>query len=180
MRFSLVLFAFAVAALLAQPAVAQEVKPPPLPADLPDALLAKHAAGDSYCEPLDELVHGDDWRIYALTEGYVLYMVPCAAGAYNFSHMLYVGWGRSESYSRLLFADYFGLHGWGGVDQLYGAEFDPVTLQLTSFYKLRGIGDCGTAGVWVWDRYAFRMKAFFARHVCEGEPGDFPQVWPPQ
>lgn len=155
-------------------------KTPP-PAGLPPALLAQHAAGD-YCEPLDDLVHGQDWQSYRLPNDTTLYMVPCAAGAYNFSYMLYTSSGGSDYYVRLLFVDYFDEYGWMGTDQLFGAYFDPGTLTLTSFYKLRGLGDCGTSGVWRWREYGFALLEFYAKSECdgEGELGEFPQVFPPQ
>lgn len=148
---------------------------------LPPALLAQHAL-EQICQPLDELVHGEDWEIHHLTEDFVLYMVPCAAGAYNFSYSFYVGTAGQESYARLLFVNYYGPYGWTGVDQLFNPFFDETTLTLTSFYKGRGLADCGTSGVWRWDQYAFALEAFYAQDECDGtiEPGDFPQVWPAQ
>ena len=67
-----------------------------------------------------------------------------------------------------------------GADQLFGAYFDPETLTLSSFFKGRGLGDCGTAGIWRWDEFAFRLEAFYAKSECDGtiELGDFPQIWP--
>ncbi len=170
-------FAFT-STLIAAPALAQS---PGLPTELPPTLLAQHA-DEPMCEPLDELVHGDDWTVYRLANGFVLYMVPCAAGAYNFSYTFYVGNEGQDTYSRLLFADYYGPYGWMGVDQLFNPTFDDSTLTLTSFYKGRGLADCGTSGVWQWVDYGFRLLAFYAQDECDGtiEPGMFPQVWPPR
>lgn len=169
-----------VTAAFASPATSASAQNDPS-TELPAQLLAQHRAAQSICEPIDELVHGTDWRVRTLTNDFVLYMVPCAAGAYNFSHVLYVGYAGSDLYSRLLLVDFTDRYGWVGVDQLYGVAFDEQTLTLTSHYKGRGLGDCGTAGSWVWDEYAFRLEAFFAKGECDGigEPGDFPQIWPP-
>ncbi len=168
---------FAAIAFFISPSFAEDESLPEMPA----ALLAYHNAGQSICEPIDELAHGTDWRAYTLTNDFTLYLVPCAAGAYNFSHMLYVSYDVSDLYSRLLFVDFTDRYGWAGVDQLYGVTFDAQTLTLTSHYKGRRIDDCGTAGVWRWDDYSFRLEAFFAKSDCDGlgEPGDFPQIWPP-
>jgi hypothetical protein len=165
-------------ALIAAPALAQSSSQT---GEIPAGLLAQHIATPSICEPIDELVHGDDWQMYQLTEGRILYMIPCAAGAYNFSYMFYVGTPGHDTYERLLFVDYYGPYGWMGVDQLYNPTFDPGTLTLRSFYKGRGLADCGTSGVWQWVQYGFRLRAFYAQDECNGtiEPGDFPQVWPP-
>ncbi len=152
-----------------------------LPTELPPTLLAQHAE-DEMCEPLDQLAHGEDWEIHPLTNGFTLYMVPCAAGAYNFSYAFYVGNDGQDTYAHQLFVDYYGPYGWMGVDQLFNPTFDPETLTLHSFYKLRGLADCGSSGVWQWVEYGFRLRAFYAQDECNGtiEPGDFPQVWPPQ
>lgn len=161
-------------------AVAQQpAKPRPGDSILPQALLDQHAA-DPLCSPLDELVHSGDRQVHQLGEGISLYMIPCMAGAYNFSHALYLSNPFSESFQRLLFVDFNDRYGWMGADQLVGAAFDPATLTLTSFYKGRGLADCGTSGIWVWDQYAFRLEAFHAQSECDGtiEPDDFPQVWP--
>lgn len=148
-------------------------------ADLPPALLEQHAR-QSDCEPLESLVHGDDWEVHRLSDAEWLYMVPCFSGAYNFSYMFYVGRDGSDFFQRLLFADYSETYGWTGTDQLVGAFFDPDTLTLSSFAKGRGLGDCGTAGVWVWDEFAFRLVSFHAKEDCDGAGGieTFPQVWP--
>lgn len=169
--FGLSAGALAVASLAAGPAAAQS--------ELPDALVARHAA-EPMCQPRDELPHGEEWEIHPLTDGFVLYMVPCAAGAYNLSYMFYVGPDDREAYARQLFVDFSGRYGWTGTDQLFNPAFDGETLTLTSFYKGRGLADCGTSGVWRWDQYAFALQAFYAQDECNGtvEPGDFPQVWP--
>lgn len=151
-----------------------------LPIPLPATLLAQHAE-DTTCEPLDRLVHGQDWEVHGLGEHYALYMVPCAAGAYNFSYAFYVGTEGEDSYLRLLFVDYSDRYGWEAANQLFNPSFDDTTLTLRSFYKLRGLADCGTSGVWRWDEYAFALVAFYAQGECDGtiEPGNFPQIWPP-
>ncbi len=177
-RFSLALTAVTIAAMGATtPSGAQSEEPA---VGLPAALLAQHAA-EASCEPLAEVRHAAMWGVHTLTEGFVLYMVPCAAGAYNFSYAFYVGPADRDAFARQLFVDFHDRYGWTGTDQLFNPNFDPETLTLTSFYKLRGIGDCGTSGVWRWDRYAFALTGFYAQSECDlsVEPGDFPQVWPP-
>lgn len=153
--------------------------PSQMATELPPELLDRHARQSS-CDPLQNLVHGDDWEIHPLTEGHILYMVPCFSGAYNFSYQLYVGRAGSDDFERLLFVDYIDRFGWIGADQLVGAFFNPESLTLSSYYKGRGLGDCGTSGVWRWDEYGFRMVEFAAKSECDGtvDPGGFPQIWP--
>ena len=142
MRQPLMIFAMAVA--LASPVLAQNKAP----AGLPPALLEQHAR-QSQCEPLANLIHGDDWEVHRLSDDEWLYMVPCFSGAYNFSYQFYIGRDGSDYFQRLLFADYSESYGWTGTDQLVGAFFEPDRLTLSSFAKGRGLGDCGTSGLWV-------------------------------
>ena len=121
-------------------------KRPPTPTSLPTALLALHDR-QSNCEPIANLVHGEDWEIHRLGDDEILFMVPCFARAYNFSHQLYTSREGADYFTRLLFADYSDSHGRTGTDQLVGAFFDPDTLTLSSFYKGRGLADCGTSGI---------------------------------
>jgi hypothetical protein len=164
-------------AALATPAAAQNKGE--VPTELPAALLAQHAQR-SWCDPIEDLVHGNDQQIYRLSGEQYLFMVPCFAGAYNFSYQLYVGRPGDQIFDLLLFANYDDVLGWTGTDELFGAYFDPETLALTSFYKGRGLGDCGASGTWQWEEYAFRLVAFYAKSECDGlgDPGEFPQVWP--
>lgn len=63
--------------------------------------------------------------------------------------------------------------------QLVNYGFDAETQQVSSFSKGRGLGDCGTSGLWQWDGFAFRLVEFRAKEDCDGgDPGDFPLVYP--
>ncbi|NOZ31733.1 MAG: DUF1176 domain-containing protein [Alphaproteobacteria bacterium] len=130
------------------------------------------------CDPPDDIPHANDIGIYALTGSATLFLLPCTAGAYNFSFRAYLDSGLGPT--ALLFADYTDRFGWQGAELLVNPEFNPETLALTSFYKGRGPADCGTRGTWVWDEFAFRMTLFLAKDICDfkGDAGAFPQVFP--
>ncbi|ROM34034.1 hypothetical protein BK648_25115 [Pseudomonas poae] len=56
--------------------------------------------------------------------------------------------------------------------------YDEATGTLSYFYKQRGIGDCGAAGVWVYDGKAFQLREFQMMPRCTGVgPGDWPSLW---
>lgn len=144
---------------------------------LPEGLLEQHYS-ESRCDPLEDLIHGGETAAYPLPDGKTLYMIPCSAGAYNWAYSFYVG--ENGWFYGLHWADYTDRWGWSGTDVLFLPTFDPESLTLTSFYKGRGLGDCGTWGRWTWDDYAFRLDAFHAKSACDGEGdvGEFPQVYP--
>lgn len=153
----------------------------PIPTELPAEILEKHAANEN-CDALSELVHGSDWQTHQVNNTTLLYMIPCTAGAYNFLYAFYTQSTEYDSISKLLFADYWDSVGWTGTDLLVNPHFDPATRTLTSFYKGRGLGDCGTSGEWQWQEYGFKMISFHAKSECGGYADDmdleFPQIYP--
>jgi len=152
-----------------------------LPKAIPTQILAIHTATDS-CEQFENLVHAQDWQVHQLNNDTLLYMLPCSAGAYNFSHAFYTQSITYGGVTRLLFADYWDSLGWTGTDLLFNVSYDPQSRSLTSYYKGRGLGDCGTSGEWQWQEYGFKMLKFFAKSECNGFEDDadmsFPQIFP--
>ena len=112
------------------------------------------------CDPPPE---NQEIESYHLPGGFALHIAQCFAGPYNFTQ-LYVFERRSDL-QPLYFAD-FG-DSWTGTNQLFNSDFDPKSGSLNSFYKGRGIGDCGSAGQWVWSGYSFRLVEFSAWPDCE-------------
>jgi hypothetical protein len=43
-------------------------------------------------------------------------------------------------------------------------------MTISTFSKGRGIGDCGTESIWVFDGKAFRMTSFRMMPDCRGVP----------
>lgn len=145
---------------------------------LAEALAAIHEANTG-CDPLGDLVNADDIVTGALDDSQTLYLVPCFAGAYNFGYAAYLGDTRYNEFRQLYFADYSETHGWTGTAQLFNPWYDPETRELGSFYKGRGLGDCGTTGLWRWTEYAFKLLQFTAKQECDApeHPGDFPVIY---
>jgi hypothetical protein len=148
---------------------------------IPTALLDRHR-GDLDCEQFEDLPNGRGIAAEALDEEHRIYILPCQAGAYNFTSKIYVeAFGEFEPQ---YFADYSGDLGWTGTSQLVNVEYDADTKQLSTFAKGRGMGDCGTIGSWVWQGYGFKLLEFRSRDNCdwngEGEVPEFPLIYPPQ
>jgi hypothetical protein len=111
---------------------------------------------------------------YHLPGGKALHLLPCFSGPYNFTNLFFVE--RRDEITQQFFADYSDTYGWSGTDQLFNIDFDPKTGWLHSFYKGRGIGDCGSAGEWVWMDDLFRLMSFSAWDDCEN--GRDSEEWP--
>jgi hypothetical protein len=152
-----------------------------LPQSIPSDLLAYHAQ-KSDCDKFGETINANDWEVHQLDNSKLLYMIPCGSGAYNFAFSFYIEDTQTNVYSRLLFADYWEPNGWGGTDVLINAYFDPQNKTISSYYKGRGLGDCGNSGLWQWAEYSFKLVKFNAKAECDGmlEGDEFPQIYPPQ
>lgn len=111
-----------------------------------------------------------------LGDGAVLHIVPCALYAYNDTSRLFIE--RDGAVEPLVFEDYAS-GGWEETTRLFGAYFDSESAVLTSFYKGRGIGDCGSTGLWAWTGHAFALRRMRAMEECEGLlPDEWPDVRP--
>lgn len=106
--------------------------------------------------------------------------VPCGmGGAYNQPYALYVGYDVIVERVSFPYMD-------NGrpttMSTAYNIDFNPVTKKLTSFFKGRGIGDCGQFYTWELDTGANALEFLEerAKGDCdekEGGPETFPIVW---
>ncbi len=146
------------------------------PRSVPNDLIIQHSQ-DAQCEPFENLRGAYRVITQQVDEEHWVYFIPCTSGAYNFAYKAYEGNGTY--YDPIYFAEFDELSGWTGTQFLINPIYDPTTKILTSFYKGRGIGDCGTTGKWVWRDYRFIMLEYRAKYVCDaqGEPGVFPLVF---
>ncbi len=103
---------------------------------------------------------------HALGGGATLALVPCGAGAYNYSSVPYVVRGGKAALAEFDLPPGWG--GDGGPPMLVNANFDPKTGELGSYAKGRGIGDCGSSETYVWDGKRFRLVGARAMGECRG------------
>ncbi|MEP1443591.1 MAG: DUF1176 domain-containing protein [Hyphomicrobiales bacterium] len=109
-----------------------------------------------------------------------LAIIPCSVHAYNVTFQAYVINHRTKKAKRQQWAVYSGFTGWIGTDRLTNVNFDEESKELFMAHKGRGLGDCGTAGVWKWEEFGFKMVSFHAKDECDGKDDDWPQVFPVQ
>ena len=109
---------------------------------------------------------------YHLPGGFALHVAPCTSAAYNFTQLYF--FERRDELRPIYFADYY--DGWSGTAELFNSDFDPKTGSLGAFYKGRGVGDCGSAGNWVWSGYSFKLTHFIAWPDCDN--GKISDEWP--
>lgn len=114
---------------------------------------------------------GQTIELFALSRGQTLALVPCGAGAYNFSTVALIASGttgrRSFVKARFDYAPGFGNAGAGGV-MLVNASWSEKEAQLSSYAKGRGLGDCGNSEDYVWDGAMFRLTQAAAMNECRG------------
>ena len=143
---------------------------------VPEALMA-HRMTDTDCLPMDDIVTAADIEKGLIDNAYPIYFIPCWAGAYNFSWKAYVERFEGE-YAEMAFPEFSPTDGWTATSQLVNYSWDPETLRVSTYNKGRGLGDCGTSGLWQWSGFGFRLLEFRAKPDCDGgDPGDFPLVY---
>lgn len=146
------------------------------PDPLPPALLTRHAA-NTECGPFDQLANGADIWSFRLNATYTLHMLPCWSAAYNFGWLAYVQDGEEVRQQYFAYPPEEG--GWAAEASLANVSYDEQTQTLSSFHKGRGLGDCGTQGLWKWNRYSFSLIEFNAKYQCDNEGflGEFPLIY---
>lgn len=118
----------------------------------------------------DEMKDAQPPAQYRLSRAETLILVPCGAGAYNFTSVPVIATGIAGRRSwRFAAFDY--QPGWSEDPQhpmLVNAGFTPDRSRLESFAKGRGIGDCGGSEAYVWDGARFRLVEASAMGECRG------------
>jgi hypothetical protein len=111
-------------------------------------------------------------------DGAALILVPCSQGAYNGTSLVLVA--RKADRSDLQPATFdFNASAGEGTGRLTppdGAYWDEKTGRLASFFKGRGLGDCGAGQDWAWDGSMFRLIRAEAMGECRGST-DYITIW---
>ena len=109
-------------------------------------------------------------ELHRLSKAETLVLVPCGAGAYNFTSIPVIATGipgrRTFRFARFDFQP-----GWSkeeGHPMLVNAGWAPETSTLQSYAKGRGLGDCGGSETYVWDGVRFRLVEASAMGECRG------------
>lgn len=145
----------------------------------PNRLLAKHQAETRDCDPLSgstiSLAQG---QIVPLAAGATLYILPCFNAAYNAGFRIYVGDAGQTTSFRTQYLPTLGQNGaWTANDILMGALYDPASDTLLTYYKARGLGDCGYAATYRWNDWQFELVQYRDKPDCDETDSEFPIVY---
>lgn len=102
----------------------------------------------------------------AIGGGKTLVLLPCGAGAYNFSTVPFV-----VAAGKPVIARFDSPPGWTlaeGTPTLVNADWDAKLGRLGSYTKARGLGDCGSSETYVWDGTMFRLIEATQMGECRG------------
>ena len=109
---------------------------------------------------------GDPITGNAIGGGKTLVLLPCGAGAYNFSTVPFVVTAGKPAMAR-----FDSPPGWTvaeGTPNLVNADWDTKLGRLGSYNKARGLGDCGSSETYVWDGTMFRLIEATQMGECRG------------
>ena len=148
--------------------------------DMPDIVRKDFTESGGACADIDPSSIGQ-FQGFDISVGTTrLIAVPCGmGGAYNQPYALYLG------YDVIVERVSFPIMHDGRPTTMttaYNLDFNPVTKTMTSFFKGRGIGDCGEYFKWALDTESNRLEFFEERakgdcDETEGGPETFPLVW---
>jgi hypothetical protein len=111
---------------------------------------------------------------FDLGGGKKLFLVNCWSAAYQSGSIAFVA---DASRARLQTFQTFDGKRFKPFASLSGGDYDPDKKTLNSFYKGRGIGDCGSMGEWKWNGAEFKMSAYFYKAKCDGQSFDGGKRW---
>jgi hypothetical protein len=62
----------------------------------------------------------------------------------------------------------------------FGLDYDPTKKIFTTFYKLRGLGDCGTQASYIWNTETklLELQEFRSKDSCDGKNTEWPVIFP--
>lgn len=149
--------------------------------DLPASIRTNFTDEDATCGGLDESTLaglGGFTRRYAEKEA--LYVIPCGApGAYN---VPFVAYYQLESMLEQVQFPVMAKEGPSVSSTSYNLDYDEKNDTMTSFFKGRGVGDCGSFYKWkISEGGAGRALVLMLetdKEDCDGKYGDGPESWP--
>lgn len=170
------------AALVAKgPLGPSAVRPAPPPLSIRRAVIPAGAAPASlwreelaalgkFTACTDEMKDASPPELHRLSKMETLVLVPCGAGAYNFTAVPVIATGVPGRRT-FRFASFDYQPGWSddpAHPMLVNADWAGETSTLQSYAKGRGLGDCGGSETYVWDGALFRLIEASAMGDCRG------------
>jgi hypothetical protein len=118
----------------------------------------------------DEMKDAQPPAQYRLSKTETLILIPCGAGAYNFTSVPVIATGTAGNRA-FRFATFDYQPGWSEDPrhpELINVGWIAEKSRLESFAKGRGLGDCGGSEDYVWDGARFRLVEATAMGECRG------------
>lgn len=146
------------------------------------AALAAYFTGDgAMCSRFDENTPLFGGFEVTIGPNSALVALPCGeGGAYNFPYAL---WERVDDRYRPVPVPILADQGPSTSMLVWNAYWDSDTNALVSFFKGRGIGDCGTYQRWIWtevlDGPALVLTEMREKGDCDGDMAGGPEQWAP-
>ncbi|MBL0371947.1 DUF1176 domain-containing protein [Rhizobium sp. KVB221] len=147
--------------------------------ELPPVVRNDFTATNGGCSDLEEDSFGGFGAFEVSVDDTRLIVVPCGlGGAYNQPYAIYAGY--DTILERVGFPDVRG-RAPTVTSTAYNVDYDPKTKTLTSFFKGRGIGDCGVWYKWAVAGVSLVLAEKREKGDCDekdmGGPQHFPVVW---
>ena len=101
---------------------------------------------------------------YDLGDGAQLWGVCASAGAYNYAYDFRIVRDGAAEPAQFLVPDQPA----DEASQLWNSYVDDETGRLNSYFKGRGLGDCGDSNEWAWDGKAFAPMLHMGMGACRG------------
>lgn len=165
-------------------------KPPsPLPpvtdirkfTDLPEAIRPAFTDEQAACGGIDESTLPNlDGFVRHYSENEAIYVVPCGSpGAYNIPYVIY--YQIENTYEPVQFP-VMAAEGPSVMSTGYNLDYDENADTMTSFFKGRGLGDCGSYYKWKFAEGGMGRALILLKETdkgdCDGQYGDGPESWP--
>ena len=110
-----------------------------------------------------------------------IYILPCGApAAYNSSEIV-IAVNSDNSEARIFAIPSISEQGISADIIGPGLQWDVETSVLTSFYKGRGLGDCGGNSALFWDGEYYTSLILleqYSKLECDGKYDEWPKIWP--
>lgn len=106
--------------------------------------------------------------------------VPCWRAAYQAGSIFLAVTANDADAARLLRFPVPDAGGFVHEASLTFPDYDPDGPRITSLHRARGLGDCGSAGRWIWSQDAFILEAYWQKDDCDGvlfDPFAEPERW---
>ncbi|WP_428647712.1 DUF1176 domain-containing protein [Roseibium sp.] len=133
------------------------------------------------CSEIDPAIFASQNAVRVpLADGASLYIIPCGApSAYNSPYVTVLA--GKDGAARQVHVARMSEKGPMATDLIYNARWVPAEMELISYFKGSGIGECGLWNRWSWNGTGLVLLEEAARKTCDGTAPDlsnWSSTWP--